>query len=244
MNAQMYKNNWSETIDDSTTPLLYDVCISKRFRIYYWQMKKQHPLIIGIAGGTGSGKTTVTQKIIGHFDSANMIVFRHDDYYKDLSSFGGLSKEKINFDHPNSLDTPLLIEHLRQLKEWQSIRQPVYDYASYRRLGEVKQVAPKEVILVEGILIFESKELRDLMDIRIFVDTDADERLLRRLRRDIIERKRSIDSVMQQYVATVKPMHLEFVEPSKRWADIIIPNGGENIVAIDMVVAKITQMLH
>lgn len=205
---------------------------------------KPHPLIIGIAGGTGSGKTTVTQKIISHFDPANIIVLRHDDYYKDLSSFGGLPKEKINFDHPHSLDTSLLIEHLRQLKNWTSIKRPVYDYASYRRLNEVQHIMPTEVVLVEGILIFENKELRDVMDIKIFVDTDADERLLRRLRRDIVQRKRSIDSIMEQYVATVKPMHLEFVEPSKRWADIIIPNGGENEVAIDMVVTKIKQMLR
>lgn len=199
-------------------------------------------LVMGIAGGTGSGKTTVTRKILDRLDLGKVVLLQHDSYYKDLAAFNGLTAEQINFDHPDALETSLLIQHLRLLKDGRSVTQPLYDYTSYRRLHEVKVIDPKNVIIVEGILIFDDKELRDLMDIKIFVDTDADERLLRRLRRDLLERHRSIESVMRQYVETVKPMHLEFVEPSKRWADIIIPKGGENEVAIDMVVTKIRQM--
>lgn len=202
------------------------------------------PLVIGIAGGTGSGKTTVTRKILDHLDADEVIIIRHDSYYKDVSCFGGLPPEKINFDHPDALETSLLIQHLASLKNGEPILQPVYDYTSYRRLPDAIRIQPKNVIILEGILIFVEKALRDLMDIKIFVDTDADERLLRRLRRDLLDRGRSVESVMQQYVSTVKPMHLEFVEPSKRWADIIIPEGGENVVAIDMVVTKIKEMLR
>lgn len=202
------------------------------------------PLVIGIAGGTGSGKTTVTEKILGNLEPDKVVVLKHDFYYKDISAFEGLSTDKINFDHPDALETGLLIDHLTALRAWTPIRQPDYDYTTYRRLPESKLIEPKNVIIVEGILIFVEKALRNLMDIKIFVDTDADERLLRRLKRDLIERNRTIESVMTQYVSTVKPMHLEFVEPSKRWADIIIPEGGENLVAIDMVVTKIKEMLR
>jgi uridine kinase len=202
------------------------------------------PLVIGIAGGTGSGKTTVTEKILGNLEPGKVVVLKHDFYYKDISAFLGLSPDKVNFDHPDALETGLLINHLTALRAGKSIQQPDYDYTTYRRLPESKQIEPKNVIIVEGILIFVEKALRNLMDIKIFVDTDADERLLRRLKRDLIERNRTIESVMKQYVSTVKPMHLEFVEPSKRWADIIIPEGGENLVAIDMVVTKIKEMLR
>jgi uridine kinase len=202
------------------------------------------PLVIGIAGGTGSGKTTVTKKILGRLDPAAVVVLRHDDYYRDLDTFGGVQPDAINFDHPDSLETSLLAEHLDLLKKGRSIYQPVYDYSTSKRSKESRHIEPRNVIIVEGILIFVEKALRALMDIKIFVDTDADERLLRRLHRDLLERRRSIESVMQQYVTTVKPMHLEFVEPSKRWADIIIPMGGENEVAIDMVVSKIREMLR
>jgi uridine kinase len=202
------------------------------------------PLVIGIAGGTGSGKTTVTLKILKDLDPAKVVVLRHDYYYKDISSFKVLTPDKINFDHPDALETSLLIEHLTQLRAGKTIHQPLYDFTTYRRLPESKDITPRNVIIVEGILIFVEKALRKLMDIKLFVDTDADERLLRRLKRDLLERGRTIESVMQQYVSTVKPMHLEFVEPSKRWADIIIPEGGENIVAIDMVVTKIREMLR
>jgi uridine kinase len=201
------------------------------------------PLIIGIAGGTGSGKTTVTQKIIERLDRKGVIIIQHDYYYRDLSSFEGRSPAEINFDHPSALESSLLHQHLNMLREWKPIELPVYDYATYRRLAETRRIEPAKVVIVDGILIFENAELRNLMDIKIYVDTDADERLLRRLRRDLLERKRSLESVMQQYVATVKPMHLEFVEPSKRWADIIVPNGGENHVAIDMIATKIGELL-
>jgi len=202
------------------------------------------PLIIGIAGGTGSGKTTVTQKIIERLDRGSVLIIQHDYYYRDLTAFEGRSPEEINFDHPSALESSLLREHLHQLREWKPIDQPVYDYATYRRLPQARRVEPAKVIIVDGILIFDNADLRELMDIKIYVDTDADERLLRRLRRDLLERKRSIESVMTQYITTVKPMHLEFVEPSKRWADIIVPNGGENRVAIDMIATKISELLR
>ncbi len=201
------------------------------------------PLVIGIAGGTGSGKTTVTTKILERLDVGKVVLLRQDYYYRDVSAFDGQPPEKINFDHPNALENSLLIEHVSDLRRWKPIRQPKYDYTTYKRLPETVPVEPRSVVIVEGILIFTERELRDLMDIKIFVDTDADERLLRRLRRDLVERGRSIDSVMAQYVETVKPMHEEFVEPSKRWADVIIPRGGLNVVAIDMVVTRIRDML-
>jgi uridine kinase len=204
---------------------------------------KKIPLVIGIAGGSASGKTTVTLKILERLDVGKVVLLRQDYYYKDLSAFGDLTPDKINFDHPNALESPLLLQHISELKRWRPIRQPLYDYATYRRLLDTTAVEPRSVIIVEGILIFAERDLRELMDIKIFVDTDADERLLRRLRRDMMERGRSFDSVMKQYVETVKPMHEEFVEPSKRWADVIIPKGGENAVAIDMVVTRIRELL-
>ncbi|MCX6136453.1 MAG: uridine kinase [Ignavibacteriales bacterium] len=201
-------------------------------------------LVIGIAGGTGSGKTTVTQKILERLHvQENVVVIQHDAYYKDLTAYKGLTPDKINFDHPDSLETSLLIAHIRDLKQRRAVQQPIYNFTTHSRLRETRELQAKDIILIEGILIFVDKELRDLMDIKIFVDTDADERLLRRIRRDILERGRSIDSVMNQYIATVKPMHLEFVEPSKHWADIIIPRGGDNLVAIDMVTSKIENLL-
>ena len=194
-------------------------------------------LVIGIAGGTGSGKTTVTNAILDRLDKSRILVIQHDSYYRDLSFHGGLTPDKVNFDHPDSLETDLLIRHIRELRSGRSIDQPIYNFTTHRRLDSTRRLDAKEIIIIDGILIFASKELRDLMDIKIFVDTDADERLIRRIRRDILERGRSVESVMKQYMNTVKPMHLEFVEPGKRWADVIIPRGSENIVAIDMVVA-------
>jgi len=202
-----------------------------------------NPLVIGIAGGTGSGKTTVTNAILGRLDKSRVNVIQHDSYYRDLSAHGGLTPDKVNFDHPDSLETPLLIKHVRALKEGRTIDQPIYNFTTHRRMDSTLRIDPREIIIIDGILIFVDKELRELMDIRIFVDTDADERLIRRIRRDILERGRSIESVMNQYTQTVKPMHLEFVEPSKHWADVIIPRGAENTVAIDMVVSKIAMML-
>jgi uridine kinase len=200
-------------------------------------------IVIGIAGGTGSGKTTVTNKILEHLDKNRVVVIQHDSYYKDIAAFGGKSPGEINFDHPDSLETDLLISHIEALKAGRSIVQPIYNFTTHKRMETTCTVAPKEIVIVDGILIFVDKRLRNLMDIKVFVDTDADERLIRRLRRDILERGRSIESVIRQYVATVKPMHMEFVEPSKVWADIIIPRGAENTVAIDMLVTKIKTML-
>lgn len=202
-------------------------------------------LVIGIAGGTGSGKTSVTNKILERIHQAeNVVVIQHDSYYKDISAYGGIKGDQINFDHPDSLETPLLVRHIKELKNDNAIEQPLYNFATHARMKETRHLEPKDIIIVEGILIFASKELRDVFDIKIFIDTDADERLLRRLKRDIVERGRSIESVMNQYITTVKPMHLEFVEPSKRYADIIIPRGSENNVGIDMVVVKIEAMIR
>jgi uridine kinase len=200
------------------------------------------PLIIGIAGGSGSGKTTVTQKIISNLDQDKIIVIQHDSYYRDISFYDGADPAAINFDHPDALETSLLIEHIRQFRRGETVEQPIYNFTTHSRMKECRIIPPRDFLIIEGILIYAEKELRDLMDIKIYVDTDDDERLIRRLKRDIVERGRSLDSVIQQYTATVKPMHLEFVEPSKRWADIIIPKGGENNVAIDMVVSKIRSL--
>lgn len=202
------------------------------------------PILIGIAGGSGSGKTTVTRKLIDRLHLDDLIIIQHDSYYKDLSAFRGKPVSEINFDHPSSLDTALLVKHLKSLKNRKAIRKPIYDFTTYKRLEEREIVHPRNLIILEGILIFVPRELRDLMDIKIFVDTDADERLLRRLRRDITERGRSMESVMEQYTQTVKPMHIEFVEPSKIWADVIIPKGGENRVAIAMIASRISTLLN
>lgn len=202
------------------------------------------PLVIGIAGGTGSGKTSVTNAILDRLEKDRVVVIQHDSYYKDLSQYRGLKPAEINFDHPDSLETELLIRHVGELCKGRPVEQPMYNFTTHKRLDSARRLAPKEIIIIEGILIFVDKRLRDQMDIKIFIDADADERLLRRIRRDIVERGRSIDSVMAQYVETVKPMHLEFVEPSKHWADVIIPRGSENVVAIDMVVTKIKTMMR
>ncbi len=201
------------------------------------------PILIGIAGGSASGKTTVTRRLIDSLHLDDLIIIQHDSYYKDLSTFRGKPVSEINFDHPSSLDTPLLVKHLKGLKSHRTVKKPIYDFTTYRRQKEKEIVPPKSVIILEGILIFVQKELRDLMDIKIFVDTDDDERLLRRLKRDITERGRSLESVMGQYIETVKPMHLEFVEPSKMWADIIVPRGGENRVAIAMIASRIRSII-
>lgn len=200
------------------------------------------PLIIGIAGGSGSGKTTVTRRIIDSLQEDKVVVIQHDSYYRDISYYDGADPATINFDHPDALETSLLIEHIKQFRRGETIEQPMYNFATHSRMKERRIIQPRDILIIEGILIFVEKELRDLMDIKIYVDTDDDERLIRRLRRDIIERGRSLDSVINQYTRTVKPMHHEFVEPSKRYADIIIPQGGENTVAIDMVVSKIRSL--
>jgi uridine kinase len=202
------------------------------------------PLVIGIAGGSGSGKTSVTNAIVETLDKNRVVVIQHDSYYKDLSVHGGLSPDQINFDHPDALETNLLIRHLQELRAGKPIEQPVYNFTTHRRMDGTRRLEPREIIFIDGILIFVDQALRELMDIKIYVDTDADERLVRRIRRDILERGRSVESVMQQYMRTVKPMHLQFVEPSKHWADVIIPRGAENRVAIDLVVQKIRMMLR
>jgi len=197
------------------------------------------PLLIGIAGGTGSGKTSVTSAIAAEFGIDSLLVVQHDSYYRDIGEYGGAPPSEVNFDHPRALETSLLIEHLSRLKAGQAVDQPVYDFSTHRRSARTERLEPRDVIIVDGILVLAEKELRDLLDIKIFVDTDADERFIRRLRRDINERGRTLESVISQYLSTVKPMHLEFVEPSKRWADVIIPGGAENTVAVGMVVTMI-----
>jgi uridine kinase len=202
------------------------------------------PLVIGIAGGTGSGKSTVAMVIIDRVGANHIALLPHDAYYKDLSNLAPAQRAIINFDHPDSLETSLLVEHIKRLKEYQSIELPVYDFKSHTRTTKTIHIEPQPVILVEGILILAEMGLRDLFDVKIFVDTDADIRFIRRLERDIAERGRTSTSVINQYMATVRPMHLEFVEPSKRYADVIIPEGGLNTVAMDMVVARIEALLR
>ena len=201
------------------------------------------PLIIGVAGGTGSGKTTISNSILERVGSDQISYIQHDHYYRDRSHLPPEERGKINFDHPDSLENELLARHLKILKEGQAVEVPQYDFTTHVRKPETTRVEPRRVVLVEGILIFALKALRDLMDIKVFVDTDADIRLIRRIRRDMTERGRTLESVIRQYTESVRPMHLEFVEPSKRYADIIIPEGGFNVTAIDMVVAKVEAMI-
>lgn len=205
--------------------------------------EQKTPLVIGIGGGTGSGKTTVANVILGRVGASQIAFLPHDAYYKDLSDLPRNQRMMVNFDHPDSLETDLLIQHIRQLKSWQPIEMPVYDFKNHARTSEKVIIEPQAVILVEGILIFAESELRKYLDVKIFVDTDPDIRFIRRLQRDLIERGRTMDSVIEQYLSTVRPMHLEFVDPSKRYADVIIPEGGWNTVAMDMVVARIQTML-
>lgn len=207
-------------------------------------MNQKVPLIIGIAGGSGSGKTTVAQKILSRVSTERIAYIQHDSYYKDLSGLPANLKAEINFDHPDSLETELLIKHVLMLRDFKSVEVPIYDFSTDSRTDQTYAVAAKNVVIVEGILIFAEPELRKLFDVKIFVDTDADIRLIRRLRRDIMERGRNPESVLNQYESTVRPMHLEFVEPSKRYADVIIPEGGHNTAALDMVVARIESLLN
>lgn len=201
------------------------------------------PIIIGVAGGTASGKTTVSDAILDRVGRDRIIYIQHDSYYRDLSHLPLEDRRQLNFDHPDALETELLVAHLRQLQAMDLIEVPIYDFATYRRSDKVRRVEPRRVILVEGILILVDRELREMMDIKLYVDTDADLRFIRRLQRDIRERGRTTESVIQQYLMTVRPMHLEFVEPSKRYADVIIPAGGFNETAIEMIVARIERML-
>jgi len=200
-------------------------------------------LVIGICGGTGSGKTTITERIICALSEESVVVLQQDHYYKDLPQMPLDERAKQNFDHPDSIDTPLLVEHMGALREGRAIERPVYDFTVHRRSEKTTRLEPRPAVILEGILIFENKALRELMDIKIFVDTDADLRFIRRLRRDITERGRTVESVMEQYVSTVRPMHMEFIEPSKRCADVIIPEGGYNEVGIDLVIQKIRSLV-
>ncbi|MEH7442268.1 uridine kinase [Bacillus sp. JJ1122] len=202
------------------------------------------PVVIGVAGGSGSGKTSVTKAIIDSFKGHSILMIEQDYYYKDQSHLPMEERLKTNYDHPLAFDNDLLIEHIEKLLRYEPIEKPVYDYAIHTRSSEIIDVEPKDVIILEGILILEDERLRDLMDMKLYVDTDADLRIIRRLLRDIKERGRSMDSVIEQYVNVVRPMHNQFIEPTKRYADIIIPEGGHNHVAIDLMVTKIQTILE
>ncbi len=212
------------------------------------------PVVIGVAGGTGSGKTTVARAVLKRIPVSKGIptragrgqisLIQHDAYYKDLGDLPLAQRVMRNFDHPDALDNELLIAHLKQLKAGRAVEMPIYDFTTHTRTGQTQRVEPHRVILMEGILIFADEFLRPLMDVKIYVDTDADIRFIRRLQRDIAERGRTMESVIHQYLATVRPMHEQFVEPSKRYADIIIPEGGFNEVAMDMIAARIKALLE
>ncbi|WP_106497066.1 uridine kinase [Lentibacillus sp. Marseille-P4043] len=204
---------------------------------------REKPVVIGVAGGSGSGKTTVTRSICQRFSDKTILVIEQDYYYKDQSHLPFEERLNTNYDHPLAFDNDLLIQHIHDLMNHKTIEKPVYDYKIHTRSNEVIPVEPKEVIILEGILILEDPRLVDLMDIKVFVDTDADVRIMRRLLRDIKERGRTLDSVIDQYINNVRPMHLQFVEPTKRYADIIIPEGGQNHVAIDIMATKIETIL-
>ncbi|GAB1771404.1 uridine kinase [Priestia megaterium] len=202
------------------------------------------PVVIGIAGGSGSGKTTVTKAIYEYFKGHSIMLLEQDYYYKDQSDLPFEQRLQTNYDHPLAFDNDLLIEHLQNLLNYESIDKPVYDYAIHTRSEKVIKEEPKDVIILEGILVLEDQRLRNLMDIKLYVDTDADLRIIRRMLRDIKERERTLESVVDQYVSVVRPMHNQFVEPTKRYADIIIPEGGQNHVAIDLMVTKIQTILE
>ncbi|ALC89849.1 uridine kinase [Bacillus sp. FJAT-18017] len=202
------------------------------------------PVVIGVAGGSGSGKTSVTKAIFDSFKGHSILMIEQDYYYKDQSGLPFEERLKTNYDHPLAFDNDLLIEHIEKLLAREPIEKPVYDYSLHTRSSQVIHVEPKDVIILEGILILEDERLRNLMDIKLFVDTDADIRILRRLQRDIKERGRTVESVIEQYVNVVRPMHNQFVEPTKRYADVIIPEGGHNYVAIDLMVTKIQTILE
>jgi uridine kinase len=206
--------------------------------------KNATPLVIGIAGGSGSGKTTLANLILERIGEESIAYLPHDAYYKDLSALPQNQRVAINFDHPDSLDTDLLIQHIKDLKSAKVVDLPIYDFKTHSRTQETIRIEPRPVIMVEGILIFADAILRQLLDVKIFVDTDSDIRFIRRLERDIQERGRTTEMVIRQYLATVRPMHLEFVEPSKRYADVIVPEGGLNEVAMEMVAARLEALLH
>ncbi|MCQ1529794.1 uridine kinase [Lutispora saccharofermentans] len=202
------------------------------------------PLLIGITGGTGSGKSTVARAIYESLPKSNISIIEQDSYYKDQSHLSSEERIKTNYDHPFAFDTDLLVSHLKDLLNNKPIEKPLYDFTVHNRKKETVRIEAREIIILEGILILDSPEIRELLDIKIFVDTDADVRIIRRILRDMEERGRSLDSIIKQYMEVVKPMHYEFIEPTKRYADIIIPEGGYNRVAIDIIVAKINSILN
>jgi len=197
------------------------------------------PLVVGIAGGTGSGKSTVANKLASAIPHGRCVTLDHDAYYRAQSHLSFDERARLNYDHPSSLETELLVAHLRALREGRAVEVPIYDFAHHDRRPETRRVEPAPVIVVEGILVFVDPQLREQMDVKIFVDTDADIRLMRRIRRDLEQRGRSFQSVRDQYYATVRPMHIEHVEPSKRWADLIVPEGGDNHVALDVLLGRL-----
>jgi len=202
------------------------------------------PILIGIAGGTGSGKTTAALRVKSHFPEERVEIIHHDNYYRALEHMPRDARSRVNYDHPDAFENELLLRHLGELENGGIIQAPLYDYEEHRRRTEFQLIGPADIILLEGILVLESEALRNRMDIRIFIDEDADERLLRRMVRDILERNRSVESIVAQYRETVKPMFQQFVEPTKRYADLIIPHGGHNAVAIDLLVVKIRDLLR
>ncbi|MCI8347885.1 MAG: uridine kinase [Firmicutes bacterium] len=206
-------------------------------------MNKDNVIVIGIAGGTGSGKSTMIRKIKQKF-SDEITILSHDFYYKRHDDITFEDRKKLNYDHPDAFDTDLMIEHIKQLKKWKSIRRPVYDFTIHNRIDKTVLVRPSKVVVVEGILIFENRELTDLFDIKVFIDTDADVRIIRRILRDVRERGRTLESVINQYLTTVKMMHEQFVEPSKKYADIIVPEGGYNVVALEMLNERINALIN
>jgi len=200
------------------------------------------PIVIGVAGGSGSGKSTVVRRIVETLGTADVTVLEHDRYYRDHPELRLEERAALNYDHPDSLETNLLVDHVQTLKAGRSVDVPVYDFARHARQATRDRLSPRTAVIIEGILIFADAELRSLMDVKVFVDTDDDTRFIRRLQRDVSERGRTVDSVIDQYLSTVKPMHLEFVEPSKRYADVIVPEGGHNQVAIDMLMTLIRSL--
>ena len=201
------------------------------------------PIIVGIGGGTGSGKTTVAREVRKHFPEESVVILHHDSYYVDRSDLPPASRENINYDHPDSFDNELLLFQLNELRGGRPVEKPIYDFETHTRRKETITVRPARIILLEGILVLAEYTLRESMDIKLYVDTDADERFIRRLRRDIADRGRTVDQVIEQYLKTVRPMHLQFVETSKRYADVIIPEGGQNRVAVDLIVTKARDIL-
>jgi uridine kinase len=201
------------------------------------------PLLIGIAGGTGSGKSTVARKIAEGLPAGSVVIIDHDSYYRDHSDLTVEQRRLINFDHPDALDNDLLVSHLQELRAGRAVDIPIYDFKTDSRLPERRHVEPTRIVIVEGILVFVEERVRRLLDVRVFVDTDADLRVFRRIRRDLEQRGRTFQSIREQYYTTVRPMHLQFVEPSKRWADLIVPEGGENLIAVDLILGKLRHVL-